>query len=252
MKLILPAAALLFVLSTSRADIQVGDQGGTTSGNTSPLRDTPRTYQAYYPASRFSSITTTQVLTGLQFQLSSGVPSGVPDGGAWPSQDLTFSDYTIQLSTGSGELAADGSYLASTTAFTYGQGSNLTTVRTGGLTISSASFANSGTPQPNDFGATILFSVPYTFTPGDSLVLTLSHTGFVPTGDINPFFAASNTEDDVNRAIFSTETGNPPNAIGQTLPLIVNFISIPEPGIMGLVMVGALSVLAGRSRRGRN
>lgn len=255
MKLILPAAALLFALSNSRADVQPEDQTGSGEAINTPLRNAPRIYQAYYPASQFSSVTTTQILTGLQFQLSSGFTSGVGAGDTWPSQDLDFSDYTIQLSAASGQLAAEGSYLSpTTTAFTYGQGANLTTVRTGGLTVPADSFTNLGTQQPNDFGVTILFSVPYTFTPGDSLVLTLSHLGYIPSEELNPFFAASNVPDTVNRAIFSTEAGSAGNAMGQTLPLVVNFVSqpIPEPGSAALVMMGALSVLAGRSRRRRN
>ncbi|MES2708706.1 MAG: PEP-CTERM sorting domain-containing protein [Verrucomicrobiota bacterium] len=251
MKLLPPcAAALLFALCPAQADIQTQNQVDSLGGINTPLRNAVRTYQAYYAAAQFTSVVTTQSITGIEFRLATN-NSGVTAGGTWPAQDLTFADYTIQLSVASAALVAEGQYPNGTTAFSYGQGANLITVRSGPLVIPAGSFTNAGaSPTANDYGFTIPFTIPYTFAPGDSLVLTLGLSGYTPSGAAAAFFATSATVDGQAAAISSTTSGSAANANALSTPLFVNFVTtpVPEPGGAGLLLLGALATTFARRR----
>lgn len=244
-----PLLVLAFTHS-AKADFESLTQADSGGGSNTPLRSAARKYQAYFAPSQFSSITTTQAITGLEFRLTTGSGSGVSAGGTWPSQALSFTDYTIQMSVASAGLAADGRYLSSTTAFSYGQGANLTTVRSGALSIPAAAFsAQANTSLVNEYGFDIAFTTPYQFQPGDSIVLTLSLTGYTPA-ETQAFFAAGTSASGQADAIVSTSSATAANASGLSAPLFVNFISspVPEPGLSGLLAVGAFATMLRRRR----
>lgn len=246
----LPFLAVTLALAvSSRADFLSTTQP-EGPGLTTALRAAARTYQVFYAPSQFSSITTTQAITGLEFRLAAD-SSGVGAGSFWPAQDLTFSDYTIQLSTASTTLAAAGAYTSGTASFSSGQGANLTTVRSGGLLVPEGAFSASTTAGAvNDFGFTINFDTPYTFQPGESIVLTLSLTGYTPSSEPQPFFAAAASAANQSSAISSVTGANAANATGFAAPLIVNFVStpVPESGAATLLVLSVSGLALSRRR----
>lgn len=240
------AAALLLSLVTAvRADF-VSTPLPEGAGVSTALRNAARTYQVYYAASQLSSITTTQAITGLEFRLSASDVT-VSAGHSWPAEDLTFSDYTIQLSTASTALETAGGYTSGTTTFAQGQGSNLTTVRSGSLQVPEGAFsANETGGQTNEFGFRIGFDTPYQFQPGESIVLTLRLSGYAPVGEPQPFFAAAVSTANQTSAIASNAGAGATSANGLASPLIINFlsspVSLPEPGAAGLLAAAAASL----------
>ena len=50
----------------------------------------------------------------------------------------------------------------------------------------------------------INFTTPYLYTPGESLVLYIAHTGYTPSTEPNPFFAVASFANGVADAVSST------------------------------------------------
>jgi hypothetical protein len=214
------------------------------------MRNAPRTYEEYLAANNFASITSPTLFTGVQFRLALGV-SGVPVGGTWPSQVLSFTDYTIQLSVASAQLVADGGYLSTTPTFASYQGANVTTVRTGPLVITPNSYTNNGDANPNPFGFTINFTTPYLFMPGDTLVVLIGLSGYTPAAELQPFFASTGSVNGTADAIASFASGVATVPGGFSSPVFMNFITlpIPEPGTTTLVGLGLCAGIATALRR---
>jgi hypothetical protein len=175
-----------------------------SSGLNTTVRNAARTYEEYFASSNFSSITQPVKITGMQFRLAVGEnwrPVGYV-GQAWPDVPISFGSYNVELSKPTAQLVADGEYLSISPTFASYQDGNLTTVRSGALNIAANSFlADGATPalSIHSFGPVISFSTPYTYTPGNGLVMLIRHLGYTG-GALNAFFA---------RAILQTESPMP-------------------------------------------
>ncbi len=218
------------------------------TGLTLPFNAGAATYMGYLDASEFSELTSPVLITGISFRLASGYNSQLLTS-AWPSQDLTFSNFNIQLAEASAadETAGD---LEDSTSFASNQNaSTVRTVRSGALTVAADSFTNSlsGT---NTFGPTLAFSTPYTYTPGESLTYLIDESGY-GTSQTQAAFASSSisnfspfTADALDSSAGTDQTA----PTGYTDPLIVQFqyeteASSPVPEASTTVSLGLLLAL---------
>jgi hypothetical protein len=234
---------------------ELGTESTTSSGLNTPLRNAARTYQAYYAAPAFSTVTSSTVLTGVQFRLALGEnwrPAGYV-GSTWPDAALNFSDLTITLAKASAGLVSDGEYLSLTPTFASYMVSP-TVVRTGSLTINPNTFTATGSlTVPNAWGPTIDFSTNYTFNPGDTLIVMISHTGYGAAGTpLQAFFASRGFQNGLADAISSTTGANQIAPNGFSSPLYMNFTTqvVPEPATFAALGIGAVALLR-RRRKGK-
>ncbi|WP_422016369.1 PEP-CTERM sorting domain-containing protein [Roseateles sp.] len=240
-------AALCALAASSQADTFV-TPGDETSGLNTAFRNAPRTYMALYTSVNFETLTSPVWITGMQLRISADGNTALP--ATWPSQDLTFTNFNVQLSQASSSLLSDGEFLLGTEAFAAQQAAGtVVNVRSGSLSISTASFQNSG--GENSFGALISFSTPYLYTPGQSLLLYLTHTGYAPGTEAQPFFAVTDYSPGVTDAISSTAGYQAANATGFSSPYIVQFTTtpVPEPSTMLMLAGGIVGLLALNRRR---
>ncbi len=139
----------------------------TTNGNVSflgPLSNAPRTYQLLIAASELTDLVGKSLISLSYRNLSSATA-------AWPTSDVTFTNYDIYLS---------GSVNPADRSFTFANNivGTQTLVRSGSLVIpaNSLSFGNT----PNTFSFDINFTTPWTYAGGNVLV-EIRHTGFTGT-----------------------------------------------------------------------
>src|SRR5262245_46016136 len=116
----MPARCLAFALLASFAapaaaqSVVVPTLPESTGLNTA-FRNAPRTYMSYYTSSNFTTITTAVLITGMQLRLSATGNTTIPS--TWPSQNLSFTNYDVQISRASAQLNSDGEFLSSTQSF---------------------------------------------------------------------------------------------------------------------------------------
>lgn len=260
-RLLAGTAALAFVGLAQSAQAQTTGtfapgltESSADSGLTLPFNSGAATYMGYLDASEFSSFTSPVLITGISFRLATGYNSQILTS-AWPSQDLTFSNFNIQLAEAStaDETAGD---LEDGTSFANNQNAaTATTVRSGALTVAADSFTNSLTGT-NTFGPALAFSTPYTYTPGESLTYLIDESGY-GTSETQAAFASSDFSEFGADALDSSDgTGAP---TGYTSPLIVQFqyetisaAAVPEASTtisLGLLLaLGAGAVIIKRRR----
>lgn len=223
-------------------------ESATTSGINTPLRNAGRTYEAYYAANQLTSVTSPTVVTGVQFRLAIGEnwrPAGYV-GTSWPNAPLNFSDYTVTLGTPTAQLVADGEYLSTTPTFaSYFATSSV--VRTGALTIPAGAYtADGGAAGIHSFGFTIPFSTPYTINPGQGLVMQINLSGYGATGTpLQAFFASTGFVNGSIDAVSSTVSGSAAAPNGFSSPLYAQFVGVPEPTSLALVL-GSVALIARR------
>lgn len=219
-----------------------------TTGLNTGIRNAPRTYMALYMSPNFASLTSPTLITGMQLRISADGNATLP--ATWPSQDLSFANFDVQLSQPSASLVADGEFLSSAVTFASQQeAGTVVTVRSGALTLPTASFQNSG--AENAFGAMISFSTPYLYTPGQGLLLYITHTGYTPAAEPQPFFAAADYTPGITDAISSTAGYQAASASGFSSPYVVQFslAAVPEPSTALSMAAGAMLLLALARRR---
>lgn len=153
---IMTAAAVLCTASTCFAAIVPTGYSATpgTHSFLGPLANTGRTYQLLINANQLTSLVG-QDLLGLSWRLPTSATA------AWPSVDVTFSNYDIYLS---------GSVAPADRSLTFAENvvGMQTQVRSGSLSIPTGAFPFGDTP--NSAGPMITFNAPYTYTGGHLLV----------------------------------------------------------------------------------
>jgi len=182
--------------------------------------DGGRQYQEYIAAGQFTSVTTPTVITGIQVAMVSPTT-------AWPTADLTFSSYVIQIGVASPALtAANGVF---DPAIPYAANMvNPVTVYTGSLTLPANAF------DPGVSNPVIQFnSANYTIHPGDNLVIYISHSiSDQPLMTIPGFSTVDNTPDPTaasavfNRDDTSSGWGSGNGDVAP--PYQINFVTDPR------------------------
>jgi hypothetical protein len=220
-----PALAVDYVVPPAFQNVV----GGSTF--TGPTATTARTYQWLIHESQLTDLVGLD-LTGLTYRNPTSATA------AWPAADITFSDYDIYIS---GSVAPEERSLT----FASNVVGTQTQVRSGPLTIPANSFPIGGNPNP--FGPTIAFGMPYTYS-GGHLLIELRHQGFTGTSRSNDAIAASNTGAGYGTLFSAAWTGSYAGVSGsQGNFTIIQLSAIPAPGSAALLGLGGL--LAMRRRR---
>ena len=225
-----------------------------TGGVNTVFRSAPRAYQSFIDSTQLAGISGPVLITGISFRLMAASFGSSPPAN-WPSQTLNFTDFTVRIGSASAAVAAAGEFPTTTPTFNQNFGADVITARTGGLSLSTGAFgfnAASTPTAPNPWGPTITFSTPYLYNPGQDLVYAVSHTGYIPNTEFQPFFATANFAVNVADAVSST-TSNSLDAApgGFSSPYVVMFTTepIPEPATMTVLALGAVAALRRRNRK---
>jgi hypothetical protein len=229
------AALALFALvrQPAMADHVIAPSSlATTAGDRSYGFNLAVTFQQLYGTSQLAGLSPGDRITGMQFRLTSGVPTA-------PPAALTASNFDVYLGPSSFPVGSLSSSMAGN------QGPGTIRTRSGTLNIAPLSFP--GGPGPNNFGPLIPFTTPYTYT-GDSLLLTLSYTNMNPGGTM--LFDAGSGLTDV-QARQALGYANPVVDFSATAGygVVVRFTTVPVPEPTGLVGVGLLGIGASLRRR---
>lgn len=228
-----------------------------TSGVNTVFRNAPRAYQSFIDSTQLTGIPGPVLITGISFRLmaASLAASGQNPPADWPSQTLNFTDFTVRMGSPSAAVATAGEFPSTTPTFNQNFGADAVTTRTGGLTLNTGAFgfnAASTPTAPNPWGPTITFTTPFLYNPGQDLVYAISHTGYAPTTEFQPFFAVANFSLNVADAVSSTASNSLDAAPGGfSSPYLVQFTyeAVPEPATMTVLALGAVAALRRRNRK---
>jgi hypothetical protein len=193
--------------------------------------------QQVFNASQFSAISGPTQITQIAFR---------PDSSLGAAFSRTLSNVTIQLSTTS--AAADGLSLT----FASNIGADVTTVRSGSLTLSS-SFTGVG---PKDFDILINLTTPFTYNPASGNLLMDVLNQSPENNNISLFFDAPNTTGDSSSRIYGTE-GAPGATAGtsDSSGMVTRFtfgnasVAAPEPGTLALLALGIVGRVLAKRRK---
>jgi hypothetical protein len=186
------------------------------------------TYQQLYGTSQLTGLTPGDVISGLQFRLNGGDPTG-------PAAGVNLSNFDVYL--GPSNFAVGS--LSSSTAGNEGPGTVL--ARSGAISFAAGSYPGGGT-GPDPFGPVIPFTTPFTYT-GGSLLLTLSYS--TPTGGPLSFDAGSPLNDVQARSGAGYNNATVSANFSGT-GLVAQFV--PEPAGALLVIAGMLAHAMARRR----
>ncbi len=230
-------AGLLLAASAAAAPINVvTGEGSASDGLFSSLsREAGRVLQQYYDASFFAGITEPMEIVAMSFRLPPIADMDYPLLG-----DLNFARYEITLAQPSAASAVTNGLTSATFA------ENMidpVLVRSGALTIPVGSFESNAPGVDADFSFVIAFDTPYTFTPGQDLVMLVRHDGH---GDVHGVEIRWNFDGYAwaNGTVLSTVDVD--DAVGNFGPGAFNvankiqFTFVPEPTGALLLCLGGL------------
>lgn len=201
-------------------------------------REATRVLQQFYDNQFFTDIVSPVQITGMSFRLPASAAVNYPALG-----DINFGRYDITLAKPSAASAAANGLTSATFA------TNMldpVLVRSGPLNIPLGSFISNAANVDAEFSFNINFDTPYTFTPGQDLVMLVRHNGH---GDVNGQETRWNFDGYAwtGGTVVST-TADPDAAVANNGPGAFNlankiqFTYIPEPATLGLLALGMLVV----------
>lgn len=237
-KIIASSAVLLLIGGAQAQLVQVvpNDRATVAGGATflGPLANSGRTYQWLIADTELTSLVGQQ-LSGITYRLGTSASS------AWPTADVTYTNYDIYLSPGVAPAARS-------LTFANNVAGPQTQVRSGPLTILTGSFTVNNNPR--DFGVNIDFGTPYLYT-GGNLLIELRHSG--SSGTSSSVDAVGTTGTGYGTAFSACWTGNytgTTGAAGNFAVIQLTATAVPEPGSLALCGLGVIAA-GGRLLRKR-
>lgn len=238
------AAILSLSLFTHSAAAQtvVTGAGLPSDGLFSSLsREADRVLQQFYDESFFAGIGEPVLITAMSFRLPASAGVNYPALG-----DLNFGRYEITLAKPSVASAAANGLTSATFA------DNMIDplqVRSGALNVPLGAFISNGVGEDAEFSFIINFDTPYTYTPGDDLVMLVRHNGH---GDVNGVETRWNFDGYAwaNGSVVSTIDVD--DAVGNFGPGSFNiankiqFTYVPEPAALSLLVIAGLGIIRRR------
>lgn len=225
-----------------------------TGGINTPIRNAARSYMMYYsPATMDAALSGSTTLTGLSMRMFAGPAN--PGANPWPTQTLTFPSYQITLGRPTSALNTDGEFLSTAPTFASYFNTPGTVVRSGPLTINPGTYVNNNLTTPNPYGSEITFSTPYTYTPGEGLLVYIQLTGYTPAGEPQPFVASGDFANGVVDAISSTVSNVAASPNNFSSPVLFQFTTqdttaAPLPPTVFLGLLGVPALIRLRRMRG--
>lgn len=194
-----------------------------------------RTYQFVISSSQLTSAVG-QNLTGMSFRLNESATA------AWPVTALSYSQFDITIGAGVAPSSISGTFADNFTGST-------TQVRAGALNVAAGAYSFGG--NPNVFGPTIAFDLPYLYSGGNLTVeLRMSN---VPSGTPGLSLDAVAATGGVGYGTdFAAKwTGNSAGTAGSNGNFVVTDFSteaVPEPMTLAVLALGGLA-MARRRRK---
>jgi hypothetical protein len=214
-------------------------------GESLALHQSPQGYQGYLHEDQLVSLTEPVYLTGFSLRLANGDawrPAGDP-GSSWPAVEIYFADYSVWMAPGSEAVTDIGEMPAGPRTFVDNMSGTPTQVRAGDLVIAANSFTADGGTNPgsvHSFGPLITFAVPYVYTPGQSLVYMIAHSGYGTSGTPGqPMFESSDYSGFAADAVHlsgSVDLSSTYSMYSSPFVLQFEYSAIPEPTLPMLLL----------------